>query len=177
MSECNGISSSDGFFRLAVECTSLETLLLAYQTGVTNQAMQLFFSHCHSLKHVDVSGCRLLTDQAFLFNEHDLLSLETLNISGLDLLTSDFIHQLLTKLFSLKELCLGVTYDLDEADRILSIVNRYGCKFFIDTERYYTICRTPPPLLQSRTRYPHRSDISLPPTSTWNLPAYLYPPL
>ncbi|KAG1456925.1 hypothetical protein G6F56_006726 [Rhizopus delemar] len=140
MSECNGVNSSDGFFCLATECTSLDTLLLAYQTGVTNQAMQLFLSHCHSLKHVDVSGCRLLTDQAFLSNH---VSLETLNISGLDLLTSDSIQQLLTRLGSLKELCLGVTYDLDEADRILNIINQEQCKFFIDTERCYTICRTP----------------------------------
>ncbi|KAG1383435.1 hypothetical protein G6F61_001369 [Rhizopus arrhizus] len=175
MSECNQVNSSDGFFRLATECTSLETLLLAYQTGVTNQAMQLFLSHCPSLKHVDVSGCRLLTDHAFLFNSD--LQLETLNISGLDLLTSDSIQQLLTKLTHLKELCLGVTYDLDEADRILSIINRQESKFFIDVERYYTICRIIHPLPLVQRMITHRQprlllDISLPSTSTWNLPTF-----
>lgn len=124
---------------------------------------------------MDVSGCRLLTDHAFLFNSD--LQLETLNISGLDLLTSDSIQQLLTKLTHLKELCLGVTYDLDEADRILSIINRQESKFFIDVERYYTICRIIHPLPLVQRMITHRQprlllDISLPSTSTWNLPTF-----
>ncbi|CEG75536.1 hypothetical protein RMATCC62417_10562 [Rhizopus microsporus] len=176
MSECNQVNSSDGFFRLAIECTSLETLLLAYQTGVTNQAMQLFLSHCPSLRHVDVSGCRLLTDHAFLLNDNDL-QLETLNVSGLDLLTSDSIHQLLSRLSRLKELCLGVTYDLDEADRILEIINHCEKKFFIDIERYYTICRINhtdthiPTHPHPRLAHLPSADISLPSASTWNLPS------
>lgn len=40
MSECNRVNS-DGVLCLAVNCTSLSTLLLAYQHGVTDEAMQV----------------------------------------------------------------------------------------------------------------------------------------
>lgn len=40
MSECNRVKS-DGVSFLATKCTSLNTLLLAYQAGVTNEAIQV----------------------------------------------------------------------------------------------------------------------------------------
>lgn len=71
------------------------------------------------------------------------ITLETLNVSGLDLLSASLIHQLLNKISSLQELCLGVTYDLDEADQILQVINGDGneIRFYIDVEKFYTICR------------------------------------
>lgn len=219
MSECNRVKS-DGVLFLATKCTSLNTLLLAYQTGVTDQAMQvttifitiviivteeanyyitqLFISNCHYLKHVDVSGCRLLTDHAFspLLDvlEDDLVPilLETLNVSGLDLLSANSIHQLLTRLPRLQELSLGVTYNLDEADRILEIINNDNIKFYIDIEKYYTICRMPTTKLATfsnkgrhvlmipatasiaTAREDTNRIITLPSTSTWTLPPSLY---
>ena len=41
MSECNRVKAQ-GISWLATECTNLQTLLLAYQAGVTNQAIQVF---------------------------------------------------------------------------------------------------------------------------------------
>ncbi|KAI9364182.1 hypothetical protein BD770DRAFT_314465 [Pilaira anomala] len=163
MSECNRVRS-DGVSFLATKCTSLNTLLLAYQAGVTNGAIQLFLSNCHYLKHVDVSGCRLLTDHAFFplldGMDDDIIPiiLETLNISGLDLLSAHSIHQLLTRLPRLQELSLGVTYDLDEADRILDAVNTDQLNFYIDIEKYYTICRLP----TTTSRLKKRRLLSLP---------------
>ncbi|KAI8098334.1 uncharacterized protein B0P05DRAFT_576666 [Gilbertella persicaria] len=192
MSECNQVKS-DGVCWLAKECIHLTNLALAYQTGVTNQAIQLFISNCHQLTHVDVSGCRLLTDHAFipLINAVDdnlmKTTLETLNLSGLDSISATLIHQLLNKVYSLQELCLGVTYDLDEADRILDVVNSGGeIQFFID---YYTIYRLPASKKQKtrlRTLSHHeRSTVlsndtsvpifSLPSASTWNLPPPVFP--
>ncbi|CAO3631147.1 unnamed protein product [Mucor hiemalis] len=194
MSECNRVKS-DGVSRLATKCTSLTTLFLAYQHGVTDEAMQLFIGNCHYLKHVDVSGCRLLTDQAFfplldgvVEEEDDLIPiiLETLNVSGLDLLSPHTIHQLLTRLPRLQELSLGVTYDLDEADRILEIINHDQITFYIDIEKYYTICRMPnsniiinPALITSNTittNFIESDDnaISLPSSSTWALPPSIF---
>jgi hypothetical protein len=40
MSECHGVKS-DGVSELAKECSNITTLSLAYQTGVTNQAIQV----------------------------------------------------------------------------------------------------------------------------------------
>ena len=96
-----------------------------------------------------MSGCRLLTDHAFfpLLDALDdnlmKITLETLNVSGLDLLSASLIHQLLNKISSLQELCLGVTYDLDEADQILQVINSDGneIRFYINVEKFYTICR------------------------------------
>lgn len=144
---------------------------------------------------MDVSGCRLLTDQAFfplldgvVEEEDDLIPiiLETLNVSGLDLLSPHTIHQLLTRLPRLQELSLGVTYDLDEADRILEIINHDQITFYIDIEKYYTICRMPnsniiinPALITSNTittNFIESDDnaISLPSSSTWALPPSIF---
>jgi hypothetical protein len=133
---------------------------------------------------VDVSGCRLLTDHAFfpLLDALDdnlmKISLETLNVSGLDLLSASMIHQLLNKINSLQELCLGVTYDLDKADRILQALNVSDdqIQFYIDIEKFYTISRLPhnksPPF--DREQYLisiQQEDITaLPSSSTWNIP-------
>ncbi|KAK4513903.1 Eukaryotic translation initiation factor 2A (eIF-2A) [Mucor velutinosus] len=198
MSECNRINA-EGISWLATECIHLRTLLLAYQEGVTNQAIQLFIQNCHQLKHVDVSGCRLLTDHAFfpLLDAIDdnlmKITLETLNVSGLDLLSPSLIHQLLSKISSLQELCLGVTYDLDEADHILHSINHHDNqhRYYMDTEKFYTICKLPfnktPPMDSGKKRsnlYLHSQhhhpldeiddqDIehtTLPSPSTWNIP-------
>lgn len=156
---------------------------------------------------MDVSGCRLLTDHAFFplldGMDDDIIPiiLETLNISGLDLLSAHSIHQLLTRLPRLQELSLGVTYDLDEADRILDAVNTDQLNFYIDIEKYYTICRltTTTSRLKKRllslpsntnthtnttTTINHNSEIitaannhttiSLPSTSTWTLPPSIF---
>ncbi|KAL9538085.1 hypothetical protein MBANPS3_011211 [Mucor bainieri] len=166
---------------------------------------QLFIQNCHQLKHVDVSGCRLLTDHAFfpLLDAIDdnlrKMMLETLNVSGLDLLSPSLIHQLLSKISSLQELCLGVTYDLDEADHILHSINHHDNqhRYYMDTEKFYTICKLPynkiPPIdsgkkratalyLHSRHHHHHPLDdmddhqdiehttTTLPSPSTWNIP-------
>lgn len=138
---------------------------------------------------MDVSGCRLLTDHAFFslldgVVDDDLVPiiLETLNVSGLDLLSAHSIHQLLTRLPRLQELSLGVTYDLDEADRILDAINTDQLRFFIDVEKYYTICRMPATSLLSSCSskrilmIPEQTDtnISLPSTSTWTLPPFIF---
>ncbi|GAN09284.1 hypothetical protein MAM1_0256c08809 [Mucor ambiguus] len=195
MSECNRINA-EGISWLATECINLHTLLLAYQEG-------LFIQNCHQLKHVDVSGCRLLTDHAFfpLLDAVDdnlmKITLETLNVSGLDLLSPSLIYQLLSKISSLQELCLGVTYDLDEADNILHCINHHDDqqRYYMDTEKFYTICKLPfnkTSLIDSgrkrstlylHLRHYHHSldgiddqDIehtttTLPSPSTWNLPS------
>ncbi|CEP17757.1 hypothetical protein [Parasitella parasitica] len=184
MSECNRIKAP-GISWLATGCTNLQTLLLAYQAGVTNQAIQLFIGNCHQLKHMDISGCRLLTDHAFfplletLSDNLMEISLETLNVSGLDLLSGSMVHQLLTRIDSLKELCLGVTYDLNAAELILQAlnVNDDQTRFYIDTERFYTISK-----LSLTNRVPcvnrgrclvaaQQEDVTiLPSSSTWGLP-------
>ncbi|CEP17415.1 hypothetical protein [Parasitella parasitica] len=194
MSECNRIDS-EGISWLATECIHLESLLLAYQEGVTNQAIQLFIQNCQLLKHVDVSGCRLLTDHAFypvLNNASSNLitvALETLNISGLDQISPSLIFQLLNKISSLQELCLGVTYDLDEADLILQIMNSdttHSRFYYLDMEKFCTICKlpsqiTPPVNLASRKQplpcqrhMEEENDAEtmsrLPSLSTWNIP-------
>lgn len=138
---------------------------------------------------MDVSGCRLLTDHAFFplldgVVDDDLVPiiLETLNVSGLDLLSAHSIHQLLTRLPRLQELSLGVTYDLDEADRILDAINTDQLKFFIDIDKYYTICRMPAKNVSCSTSskriltIPEQADtnITLPSTSTWTLPPFSF---
>lgn len=151
---------------------------------------------------MDVSGCRLLTDHAFfpLLDAIDdnlmKITLEKLNVSGLDLLSPSLIHQLLSKISSLQELCLGVTYDLDEADHILHGINHHDNqhRYYMDTEKFYTICKLPfnktPPMDSGKKRstiylYPQHQhhpldDIgdqdlehattTLPSPSTWNIP-------
>lgn len=121
------------------------------------------------------------------------ITLETLNVSGLDLLSSPLIHQLLHKIITLQELCLGVTYDLDEAHRILEVINSGDIQFYIDVDKYYTICRIPTTaelLYQYQTQPKRRiisaattaaatthndntASISLPSMSTWILPPIL----
>jgi hypothetical protein len=133
---------------------------------------------------VDVSGCRLLTDHAFtpLFYDNLMkITLETLNISGLDLLSATLIHELLHKITTLQELCLGVTYDLDEAYSILEVINSGNIRFYIDIDKYYTICRIPPTAVyfyktQQRRRIiptDNNTTFSLPSASTWSLPPIL----
>lgn len=135
---------------------------------------------------MDVSGCRLLTDHAFiplLKRKNDnlmQLQLETLNISGLEFLTSTIILQILEHVDSLNELCLGVTYNQDEADNILEVINSGQVKFYIDIEKCYTICRITNN--KQAKKYGHKRkrvldhvntlnrNFSLPSSSTWNLP-------
>lgn len=143
---------------------------------------------------MDVSGCRLLTDHAFFpllegVIDDDIIPiiLETLNVSGLDLLSAHSIHQLLTRLPRLQELSLGVTYNLDEADRILDAVNTDQLKFYIDIEKYYTICRMPNTSYISLSKKrifilptttaaitANNDTISLPSSSTWALPPSIF---
>ncbi|KAL9547357.1 hypothetical protein PS6_007175 [Mucor atramentarius] len=121
------------------------------------------------------------------------ITLETLNVSGLDLLSPSLIHQLLFKISSLQELCLGVTYDLDEADHILHSINHNDNqhRYYIDTDKFYTICKLPfnktPPISSGKKRFAplylhpqHRllddmgdedtEHTTLPSPSTWNIP-------
>ncbi|KAI7902818.1 uncharacterized protein BX663DRAFT_434811 [Cokeromyces recurvatus] len=192
MSECNRINSI-GVSWLARGCINLQTLSLAYQAGVTDQAIQLFINNCHQLKHMDISGCQLLTDHAFLplleteENKSVNIQLEKLNMSGLDLLSTSLIHHILNKLESLQELCLGVTYDLDQAYRILETINSCEPRFYLDTGKYYTICKIRAPLMLPYTcnRAPTNVNkatatnisriLTLPSSSTWNLPTSLFP--
>ncbi|KAI8643666.1 hypothetical protein BD408DRAFT_341915 [Parasitella parasitica] len=183
MSECNRIKAP-GVSWLATGCINLQTLLLAYQTGVTNQAIQLFISNCHQLKHVDVSGCRLLTDHAFVpiletLNDNLMkISLETLNVSGLELLSGSMIHQLLSRIDSLRELCLGVTYDLNAAELILQALNLNDDQFYINTEKFYTISKLSlingvPSMNQMRCLAAAQREVAtaLPSSSAWDLPS------
>jgi hypothetical protein len=139
--------------------------------------MKLFFENCHSLKHVNLSGCKSLTDHAFQF-ENSLLSsaLETLNLSGVDLLSSEKVQYLLTTLNKLTELNLSIPYD--DIDHTLEIVNGSSTpKFYIDREHCYTIRK-----LQSNSYHlgrhkriepfhiPPSLPVSLPSPSTWNIP-------
>lgn len=111
------------------------------------------------------------------------VTLETLNVSGLDSLSAPLIHELLHKITTLQELYLGVTYDLDEAHRILEVINSGDIRFYIDIEKYYTICRMPTKtellyLYQKRTTTTTTNNdntrtFSLPSTSTWTLPPIL----
>ncbi|ORZ08163.1 hypothetical protein BCR42DRAFT_495614 [Absidia repens] len=55
MSECSRITS-DGLARLACLCPRLDTLTLAYQTGVSNSSLRAFATHCPVLRHLDVAG-------------------------------------------------------------------------------------------------------------------------
>lgn len=159
--------------------------------------IQLFIENCHQLQHVDVSGCRLLTDHAFfpLIDALDdslmKMTLKRLNVSGLDSLSPSLIHQLLNKISSLQELCLGVTYSLDEADQILQDINNSGSNnhFYIDTAKFYTICRLPSNQIHSVSEDKRRRfilyqqqqqqnmqdgtdnlTVLLPSSSTWNIP-------
>jgi hypothetical protein len=131
--------------------------------------------------------------------EDDLVPilLETLNVSGLDLLSAHSIHELLTRLPRLQQLSLGVTYNFDEADRILEVINSNEIRFYIDIEKYYTICRMPTTTITTTsssstkrrrilmipaeeidtataTNIDSNRIISLPSTSTWALPPSLF---
>jgi hypothetical protein len=117
------------------------------------------------------------------------VTLETLNVSGLDSLSAPLIHELLHKITTLQELYLGVTYDLDEAHRILEVINSGDIRFYIDIEKYYTICRMPTTtellyLYQKQqkrriisptttTNNDTTETFSLPSISTWTLPPML----
>ncbi|KAI7849850.1 hypothetical protein BDC45DRAFT_448000 [Circinella umbellata] len=146
MSECN-LVDQEGFTHFATCCQSLETLLLAHQFSVTDETVQLFVKHCPNLKHLDVSGCRLLTDNAFsLWLDQDdsidfssLSQLETLNISGLEPDISPLVVlHLLQHLPHINEICLGVAYDYADATQLVKTAS----DFSLDTGRCVTICRT-----------------------------------
>ncbi|KAI8084499.1 uncharacterized protein BX664DRAFT_283104 [Halteromyces radiatus] len=143
MSECARITS-DGLAHMAPHCPSLDTLCLAYQSGVTDTSIQQFSQSCHQLKHLDVSGSRSLTDHAFAARGPPM-GLTSLNLSGLESqLSSDLIYQLLIQLPALQELCLGVAYDLKEAMVILDQVNASGLLYEMNVEKCHTICRLRP---------------------------------
>ncbi|KAI8144128.1 hypothetical protein BJV82DRAFT_608403 [Fennellomyces sp. T-0311] len=143
MSECNLVDVQD-FIHLATVCQSLETLLLAHQFSVTDEVVQLFAQHCPHLKHLDVSGCRLLTDNAFspwLDGTIDSASseLETLNISGLEPdISPAVVLTILQNLPHINEICLGVAYDFADATQLVKTAS----DFCLDTGRCVTICRT-----------------------------------
>ncbi|CAO3599349.1 unnamed protein product [Absidia cylindrospora] len=168
MSECSRITS-DGLAHLAFLCPRLDTLTLAYQTGVSNPSLRAFATHCPVLRHLDVAGSNttssalrrwttttttttaaaavvdeadVLTDDAFLAGRFD--TLHTLNLSGLasSQLSTDLIYHVLLQWPALQELCLGVAYDLTEAKRILANVNATGsCLYQMNVEKCHTICR------------------------------------
>lgn len=106
------------------------------------------------------------------------LELETLNISGLELVTSTMIVEILELADSLNELCLGVTYNQDEAVNILDLINSGEEKFYIDILNYYTICRltgdTQATIYTREQRrvldFPRMSNriLPLPSSSTWD---------
>ncbi|KAI9243727.1 hypothetical protein BDA99DRAFT_529890 [Phascolomyces articulosus] len=145
MSECNLINQEE-FTHLATLCQSLETLLLAHQFSVTDEVVQLFAQHCRKLKHLDVSGCRLLTDNAFNVwldqgenNFSSMSPLETLNISGLEPdISPRVVLHLLQHLPHINEICLGVAYDYADATQLVKTAS----DFSLDTGRCVTICRT-----------------------------------
>ncbi|KAL0089451.1 hypothetical protein J3Q64DRAFT_1635931 [Phycomyces blakesleeanus] len=139
ISECNRLSS-EGFVYLSSQCVLLETLLLAYQAGVEDEAIQLLVLHCNRLKHLDVSGCRSLTDEAFraFVNESDItpIALETLDVSGLESeISRSILGSLLMKLPYLREMSLGAAYDREDANKILEKVNRVHPSFHMDIDR------------------------------------------
>ncbi|KAI9492650.1 hypothetical protein BDB00DRAFT_765061 [Zychaea mexicana] len=143
MSECN-LVDQQGFIHLAIRCQSLETLSLAHQFSVTDEVVQLFTRYCLNLKQVDVSGCRLLTDNAFSpwidgGVDVSMSQLETLNISGLepDISPAVVLH-LLQNLPHINEICLGVAYDFTDATQLVKTAD----DFSLDTGRCVTICRT-----------------------------------
>ncbi|KAI8374501.1 uncharacterized protein BYT42DRAFT_499638 [Radiomyces spectabilis] len=145
LSECVRISSQ-GFCQMAVRCVNLQQLFLAYQSGVTNEAMKFIIQNCHRLKELDLSGCRLLTDDAFemLLEESDLYvtHLESVNLSGLESeISSTMIQELLLRIPTLQEICLGVAYDYNDATAILDRVNGHRPSFYLDVEKCHTICR------------------------------------
>ena len=92
---------------------------------------------------MDVSGCRLLTDNAFspwLDGTVDLTSceLETLNISGLEPdISPVVVLALLQSLPHINEICLGVAYDFADATQLVKTAS----EFSLDTGRCATICR------------------------------------
>ena len=96
---------------------------------------------------MDVSGCRLLTDNAFSawldqddnIDYSSLSQLETLNISGLepDISPTVVLH-LLQHLPHINEIRLGVAYDYADATQLVKTAG----DFSLDTGRCVTICRT-----------------------------------
>ncbi|ORX46960.1 RNI-like protein [Hesseltinella vesiculosa] len=138
MTECTRITAQ-GLTVLAHHICKLKSLSLAYQTGVTNDVVSSFVEACPNLKHLDLSGSLELTDLAFTQLP---LSIMSLNVSGLESqLTPALIHQMLVELPHLNELCLGVAYDLAEADGILAKANSHGVIYQMDVEKCHTIIR------------------------------------
>ncbi|KAI8070017.1 hypothetical protein BC940DRAFT_296735 [Gongronella butleri] len=138
MTECVRITST-GLAAVARFATSLTSLSLAYQVGVSNQVISTFVESCPNLQHLDLSGSLALTNEAFAQLP---VSIVTLNISGLESqLSSALIRQILSQSPHLHELCLGVAYDLTEADLILNQVNDPDLVYRMDVDKCHTVCR------------------------------------
>lgn len=106
------------------------------------------------LKNLDVAGCFKLSSDAFQPILEDQLTflpaLETLNITNLETeIPADTVIILLNRLQVIKEITLGVAYDLSEANKIVSHVNtarhfltdddQSNDMFFVDVEQCHTI--------------------------------------
>jgi hypothetical protein len=110
------------------------------------------------LKNLDVAGCFNLSSDAFqpiLVDELPFSpTLETLNITNLETeIPADTVITLLNRLQAIREITLGVAYDLSEANKIVTHVNAvrqfltnsdYDDQspydmFFVDVEQCHTI--------------------------------------
>ncbi|GAB5586587.1 hypothetical protein Unana1_01487 [Umbelopsis nana] len=153
MSECVRVSHS-AFLDLSIYCTRLETFAIGYQAEVTNSAISKLLRNCMHLKNLDVAGCFKLSSDAFQPILEDQLTflpaLETLNITNLETeIPADTVIMLLNRLQVIKEITLGVAYDLSEANKIVSHVNtarhflsdddQSNDMFFVDVEQCHTI--------------------------------------
>ncbi|KAG2178110.1 hypothetical protein INT43_003363 [Umbelopsis isabellina] len=150
MSECIRVSHT-AFLDLAMYCTRLDTFSIGYQAEVTNSAISTLLQNCTHLKNLDVAGCFKLSSDAFqplLEDELTLLpTLETLNITNLETeISPDTVITLLNQLPNIREITLGVAYDLSEANKIVAHVNavrQYFSNgrdtFFVDVEQCHTI--------------------------------------
>ncbi|KAI8581519.1 hypothetical protein K450DRAFT_231692 [Umbelopsis ramanniana AG] len=160
MSECVRVSQT-AFLDLSTYCTRIETFSIGYQAEVTNCAISKLLQNCMSLKNLDVAGCFKLSSEAFQPILDDELtfvpSLETLNITNLETeISSSTVINLLNRLRAIREITLGVAYDLSEANKIVHHVNavrRFIVNddvddgyhdladdlFFVDVEQCHTI--------------------------------------
>ncbi|KAI8997411.1 hypothetical protein BDB01DRAFT_771030 [Pilobolus umbonatus] len=138
--ECNQIQN-EALTYMASKCVSIKTLLVPYHPNITNETVQLFIINCHSLTHVDISGCRLLTDHAFFPNidnqDHQMNyapSVQILHISNLDILPSQTIHRLLSQFHQLRTMHLGSSYSPKVIDQILNVINSGSSQFYWDNK-------------------------------------------
>jgi hypothetical protein len=91
-----------------------------------------------SLKNLDVAGCFNLSSEAFQPILDDELTfvpaLETLNITNLETeISSSTVINLLNRLRAIREITLGVAYDLSEANKIVHHVNAVR-RFIVNDE-------------------------------------------